>query len=225
MCGRFAFFSSHEAMVRLFGLPAGTAAVEPRWNIAPTQYVPTVRTGQDGVRRLALLYWGLIPGWAKERAIGARMINARAETIAEKPSFRSAWRRRRCLMLATGYYEWQATPTGKQPYFIQRADGDPFAMAGLWESWIETPGEPPLESCTIITTQAMPPLDRIHHRVPVILPRQAYDDWLEPRQPDLAALGAMLAPPEANSLVAEPVSRRVNNARNEGPDLVLPSGT
>lgn len=225
MCGRFAFFSSHEAMIRLFGLPPGTAAVEPRWNIAPTQYVPTVRVDHDGVRRLALLYWGLIPGWAKERAIGARMINARAETVAEKPSFRTALRRRRCLVLASGYYEWQATPDGKQPYFIRRGDGDPFAMAGLWESWIETPGEPPLESCTIITTEAAPPLDRIHHRVPVVLPQAAHARWLEPREPDVEALRALLTPPETGSLVAEPVSRRVNNARNEGPDLVLPSGT
>lgn len=220
MCGRFAFFSPHEAMVRLFGLPPGTAVVEPRWNIAPTQYVPTVRVDHDGVRRLALLHWGLIPGWAKERAIGARMINARAETIAEKPSFRTAWRRRRCLVLASGYYEWQAMPAGKQPYFIRRSDGDPFAMAGLWESWIETAGDPPLESCTIITTEAAPPLDRIHHRVPVMLPASAYAAWLEPRDPDMAALQALLAPPEAGALIAAPVSRRVNNARNEGPDLV-----
>ncbi len=225
MCGRFAFFSSHEAMIRLFGLPPGTAAVEPRWNIAPTQYVPTVRVDHDGVRRLALLYWGLVPGWAKERAIGARMINARAETVAEKPSFRTALRRRRCLVLASGYYEWQATPEGKQPYFIRRVDGDPFAMAGLWESWIETPGEPPLESCTIITTEAAPPLDRIHHRVPVVLPEPALALWLESREPEVEALLGLLSPPVAGSMVAEPVSRRVNNARNEGPDLVLPSGT
>ena len=113
MCGRFAFFSSHEAMVRLFGLPPGTPAVEPRWNIAPTQYVPTVRVDHEGVRRLAMLYWGLIPSWAKEKSLGARMINARAETIAGKPSFRTAWRRRRCLVLASGYYEWQVTADGK----------------------------------------------------------------------------------------------------------------
>lgn len=225
MCGRFAFFSSHEAMVRLFGLPAGTPAVEPRWNIAPTQYVPTVRVDHQGVRRLALLYWGLIPGWAKERAIGARMINARAETITEKPSFRAAWRRRRCLVLASGYYEWQATPDGKQPYFIRRDDAEPFAMAGLWESWVETPGEPPLESCTIITTEAVPPLDRIHHRVPVILPRESYATWLGPREPDPGALQSLLTPPATQPLLAEPVSRRVNNARNDGPDLILPSGT
>lgn len=225
MCGRFAFFSSHEAMVRLFALPPDTAAVEPRWNIAPTQYVPTVRVDHDGVRRLAMLYWGLIPSWAKERALGARMINARAETVAEKPSFRSALRRRRCLVLASGYYEWQATPAGKQPYFIRRGDGDPIAMAGLWESWIETPGEPPLESCTIITTEATAPLDRIHHRVPVILTSPAQASWLQPREPDVATLLSLLVPPTSEPLVAEPVSRRVNNARNEGPDLIAPSGT
>jgi putative SOS response-associated peptidase YedK len=172
-----------------------------------------------------MLYWGLIPSWAKEKSLGARMINARAETIAGKPSFRTAWRRRRCLVLASGYYEWQVTADGKQPHFIQRADGDPFAMAGLWESWIETPGEPALESCTIITTEAVPPLDRIHHRVPVILPTVAHTAWLDSREPDLGALQELLAPPEADMLSAVPVSRRVNSARNEGPDLVVPLGT
>lgn len=222
MCGRFAYFSAHEAMVRLFGLPDDTPEVEPRWNIAPTQFVPAVRVGADGRRRLSLLYWGLVPHWAREKAIGARMINARAETVREKPSFRSAFRQRRCLVLADGYYEWQAAPDGKQPWFVRRADREPFAMAGLWESWVETPGEPPLESCTILTTEAVAPLDAIHHRVPVVLAARDYERWLATKPADLDALAALLAPPTAGMLEAMRVSRRVNNARNEGPGLIEP---
>lgn len=222
MCGRFAYFSAHEAMVRLFGLPADTPEVEPRWNIAPTQFVPAVRVGADGRRRLSLLYWGLVPHWAREKAIGARMINARAETLREKPSFRTPFRQRRCLVLADGYYEWQATPDGKQPWFIRRADRAPFAMAGLWESWVETPGEPPLESCTIITTEAAAPLDAIHHRVPVVLAAADYDRWLATGAADLEALAALLVAPTAGLLEPVRVSRRVNNARNEGPELIEP---
>ncbi|MFO1426627.1 MAG: SOS response-associated peptidase [Steroidobacteraceae bacterium] len=222
MCGRFAFFSAHEAVLRLFDLPPGTPAIEPRWNIAPTQYVPVVRTDHEGARRLAMLYWGLVPHWAKEKAIGARMINARAETLAEKPSFRTAYRRRRCLVIASGYYEWQALPAGKQPWFIRRAGGEPFAMAGLWESWIEKEGEPPLESCAIVTTEAAGRLAQLHHRVPVILPPEACAPWLDPRLTDTAPLAPLLVAPAEGVMEPVPVSRRVNNARNEGPELVEP---
>jgi putative SOS response-associated peptidase YedK len=222
MCGRFAFFSAHEAMLRLFALPADTPRVEPRWNIAPTQYVPVVRVEHDGLRRLAMLYWGLVPHWAKEKSIGARMINARADTLAEKPSFRTAFRRRRCLVLASGYYEWQALPSGKQPWFIRRRDGAPFAMAGLWESWIERAGEPALESCTIVTTDAGGRLAELHHRVPAILQPADYPRWLDPKHADTADLAPLLVGPQDGELEPVPVSRRVNNARNEGPELVEP---
>ena len=133
MCGRFAFYSPHEAVVRLFGV-AAAPEIEPRWNIAPTRFIATVREA-GGPREVAMLYWGLVPSWAKEKAIGARMINARSETLAEKPSFRNAFRRRRCLVLADGYYEWQRSGAAKQPYFIAFDDGQPFGMAGLWERW------------------------------------------------------------------------------------------
>lgn len=222
MCGRFAFFSAHEAMLRVFDLPADTPRVEPRWNIAPTSLVPVVRLGAERQRHLAMLYWGLVPHWAREKSIGARMINARAETVTEKPAFRSAFRHRRCLVIADGYYEWQATPTGRQPWFISRADRVPFAMAGLWESWIEAPGSPPLESCTILTTEAPPPLAAIHHRVPVVLPATSYESWLDPHPADPAALAALLVAPSAGSLGAVRVSRRVNDARHDGPDLIEP---
>jgi len=217
MCGRFAFFSSHEAMLRVFGLPVQTPAVAPRWNIAPTQPVAAVRAGAGGGRELAMLHWGLVPSWARERSIGARMINARAETVAGKPAFRSAWRQRRCLVLADGYYEWQATSAGKQPWFIRRADREPFALAGLWESWVESPGAAPLESCTILTTSAPPPLAAIHERVPVVIPAPAFDSWLAPRGADLAALATLLVAPTAGSLQAYRVGRGVNNARHDGP--------
>jgi putative SOS response-associated peptidase YedK len=222
MCGRFAFFSAHEAMLRVFELPPDTPRVEPRWNIAPTRVVPVVRLDAARQRRLAMLYWGLVPQWAREKSIGARMINARAETVAAKPAFRSAFRHRRCLVIADGYYEWQATPSGKQPWFIARADREPFAMAGLWESWVETPGSPPLESCAILTTEAPPPLAGIHHRVPVVLPATAYSTWLEPQPADPTALAALLVAPTAGTLAAIRVSRRVNDARNEGPELIEP---
>jgi putative SOS response-associated peptidase YedK len=133
MCGRFAFYSPHEAVIRLFGV-AAAPEIEPRWNIAPTQFIATVRE-PCGPRELAMLCWGLVPSWAKEKSIGARMINARSETLTEKPSFRNAFRRRRCLILADGYYEWQRSGAVKQPYFIAFGDGQPFGMAGLWERW------------------------------------------------------------------------------------------
>jgi putative SOS response-associated peptidase YedK len=222
MCGRFAFFSAHEAMLRVFDLPADTPRVEPRWNIAPTRFVPVVRLDTERRRRLAMLYWGLIPHWAREKSIGARMINARAETVAGKPAFRSAFRHRRCLVIADGYYEWQATPAGKQPWFIARADREPFAMAGLWESWVEAPGAPPLDSCTILTTEAPPPLAGIHHRVPVVLPATAYSSWLDPQLAEPERLAALLVAPTAGTLAAVRVGRRVNDARNDGPELIEP---
>jgi putative SOS response-associated peptidase YedK len=222
MCGRFAFFSSHEAMLRVFALPVDTPPVAPRWNIAPGQKIAAVRADARGQRRLALLQWGLVPHWAHDRAIGARLINARAETVAGKPAFRSAWQRRRCLVPVDGYYEWQATPTGKQPWLITRADREPFALAGLWESWVEAPGAASLESCVILTTAAPESLAAIHERVPVVMPATAWDSWLRPVGADLAALAALLVAPPADSLRAVRVGRRVNDAKHDGPDLIEP---
>jgi putative SOS response-associated peptidase YedK len=218
VCGRYAFYSPHEAVVRLFGATPA-AAIAPRYNIAPTQFVPVVRCDADQVRRLAMLYWGLIPFWAKEKSIGARMINARAETVAEKPAFRAAYRKRRCLVLADGYYEWQSTPSGKQPYYLRAAGGEPFGMAGLWESWLEPEGGDPLESCTIITTQAYGVAASVHDRMPLILPRAAYDAWLAPTTPtdEIARLTAVEV---LETLEVTAVNRRVNSSRNEGPELL-----
>ena len=223
MCGRFAFYSPHEAVTRLFGLPAAPE-VEPRWNIAPTQFVATVReTG--GPRELAMLYWGLVPAWAKEKSIGARMINARSETLTEKPSFRNAFRRRRCLILADGYYEWQRSGAVKQPYFISFADGQPFGMAGLWERWRDPATGEPLESCCIVTTAPSPTVAHVHDRMPMIVPPGDYAEWLDPRNEDTARLARLLAPSALPGLGARPVSRRVNDARNQGAGLIEPVGT
>jgi len=222
MCGRFAFYSPHQAVVRLFGV-AAAPEIEPRWNIAPTQFVATVREA-GGPREVAMLYWGLVPSWAKEKAIGARMINARAETLAEKPSFRSAFRRRRCLVLADGYYEWQRSGAVKQPYFIAFEDGLPFGMAGLWEKWRDPASGEPLESCCIVTTSPAPSVAHLHDRMPVIVPPDAYAEWLDPRNDATEDLARLLVPSAAPGLGARPVSRRVNDARNQGADLVLPLG-
>lgn len=222
MCGRFAFYSPHESVTRLFGV-GDAPEVEPRWNIAPTQYVAAIRCGAgEAGRRLALLYWGLVPSWAKEKSIGARMINARGETLREKPSFRSAYRRRRCLVLADGYYEWQRSGPVKQPYYIALADGEPFGMAGLWESWRDPATGEPLESCAIVTTMPAPSIAHIHDRMPVIVPVAAQVEWLDPANGDVERLDRLLAPYDAGALSARPVSRRVNNARNEGAGLLDP---
>jgi putative SOS response-associated peptidase YedK len=221
VCGRFAFYSAHQAVRDLFGV-AGAPEVAPHWNIAPTQYVPVVRTDASGARRLAMLYWGLVPSWAKEKSLGARMINARAETLADKPSFRTALRRRRCLVLANGYYEWQKREGAKQPYYIRLASDEPFGMAGLWESWIEREGEPPLESCTIVTTAADPSIAPIHDRMPVVMRPEHHGAWLDPRVQDPAVLAPLLVPRPGSAFALVPVSRRVNNARNDGPELLEP---
>lgn len=224
MCGRFAFYSPHESVTRLFGV-ADAPEVEPRWNIAPTQYVATVRVDAASRRSLAMLQWGLVPSWAKEKSIGTRMINARAETLGEKPSFRSAYRRRRCLVLADGWYEWQRSGAVKQPYLITFADREPFGMAGLWESWRDPESGEPLETCCIVTTQAAPGIAGIHERMPVVVPEECREAWLDPGNDAAGALDAMLVPWSRGGLEARPVSRRVNDARNQGADLVQPLGS
>jgi putative SOS response-associated peptidase YedK len=222
MCGRYAFFAAHEAIARLFGV-LDAPPIDARYNIAPTQFVPVVRSDSEGVRRLAMLYWGLLPPWAKEKSLGARMINARAETAREKPAFRAAYRKRRCLVLASGWYEWQRTSGAKQPFFLRQADAEPFGMAGLWESWVERAGEPPLESCTILTGAPDPALAFIHDRMPVIIAPHNYGRWLDRRLEDADVLDAIVAERPSGPLAAQPVSRAVNSARNEGPELIEPA--
>ncbi len=218
MCGRFAFYSPTEATAALFGV-SSVPEVKPRYNIAPTQSIAAVRVSAEETRELALLRWGLVPFWAKDPSIGNRMINARAETVAEKPSFRAAYRKRRCLILADGFYEWRKESDGKTPYFISLASGDPFAFAGLWENWHAKESDESLQSAAIITTAANEFMSQLHHRMPVVLEKDAADRWLDGDEQVLSEVG------ESSPVFrAWPVDRRVNNARNEGEELVEAAG-
>lgn len=220
MCGRFAFYSPAEAAAALFGA-TGSLDLGARYNIAPTQDIAAVRNREDGadVRELVALRWGLVPFWAKDPAIGNRMINARAETVAEKPAFRAAYRRRRCLVLADGFYEWHREGSVKIPWYISTASEEPFAFAGLWEHWRGKESDESLETATLITTQANDFLAPLHHRMPVILDVDRAERWLAGDDDVIAAAG-----PDCPKLRAWPVDRRVNNARNEGDELIEPDG-
>jgi putative SOS response-associated peptidase YedK len=198
---------------------------EPRYNIAPTHQIVVVRADPAGGRRRAdRMRWGLIPSWSKEGATGPPMINARAETLAEKPAFRTAFRCRRCLIPADGFYEWRQAPGGgrgkKQPFYIHRPDAGPFAFAGLWERWGDSSGSPAIESCTIVTTDANPALRDLHDRMPVVLAPGDYALWLDPGVAEPARLAHLLAPCGAEELVAEPVSTHVNRVANDDPRCI-----
>jgi len=214
MCGRFAFYSPGEATAALFGV-SGALPVEARYNIAPTQYIAAIRNDGEDHRELAMLRWGLVPFWAKDPSIGNRMINARAETVAEKPSYRAAYRHRRCLVLADGFYEWHTEGGIKRPHYISAADGQPFAFAALWENWQSKVSDESIQSTTIITTEANEFMSTLHHRMPVVLRSEIADRWLA-GDDDLIEFAASHGP-ELQSWV---VDRRVNNARNEGEDLI-----
>lgn len=204
-------------LVDLYRITASAAAVPnlpPRYNICPTQDVPVVRAGANAGRELVMMRWGLVPAWSKDAAIGSRMINARAETVAEKPSFRDPYKSRRCLIPADGFYEWRKSEGGaKQPYRMTLAGGAPLAMAGLWEHWEKAPDATALETCTIITTAANASVRPIHHRMPVILKAAAHDAWLDAATPP-DALSALLCPYDG-ALEAHAVSTRVNNPRHD----------
>ncbi|MHC5112818.1 MAG: SOS response-associated peptidase [Planctomycetota bacterium] len=219
MCGRYALMSSVELLVELFGLTDAPALV-PRYNIAPTQLAPVVRLVGGDRRSLEMLKWGLIPSWATEPGIGSRMINARSETAATKPSFRDAMRHRRCLVPADGFYEWMKTESGKQPYWIHPRDGRPQMMAGLWEKWWGRDGEA-VESFTILTTEANELLRPLHDRMPVFLEGDDLDHWLDPAA-ETAGLQPMLRPLDPAKLEVTPVSKHVNNARHDDPGCVEP---
>ncbi len=226
MCGRYSLTTPMEAVRQLFGF-SERPNLPARVNIAPSQEVAAVRLGEGDVggRHLVALRWGLIPSWvpsgAKEMAIGNRMINARAETIAEKPAFRAAFRRRRCLIPADGFYEWKTERGRKQPYRIVLESGAPFAFAGLWERW-EGPGrDGAIESCTIVTTEANARLQAIHHRMPVILAPEAYDLWLDPATPGARAQ-ALLRPAPSEWFTCFRVSPKINSPANDDPALIAP---
>lgn len=220
MCGRFTLRVSPEQIADLFSLDA-TPPVAPRYNIAPTQPVLAIREDYGGNGREAtFLNWGLIPFWAKDPSIGSRMINARSETAAEKPSFRAAFKYRRCIIPADGFYEWQKVAGGKQPQLIGMADGALFGLAGLWERW-EQDGSA-IESCTILTTEPNELLAPIHNRMPVILHPEDYDEWLDRSIQKADPLLHLMRPFPAELMAHRPVSTHVNNPRNEDPACVAP---
>jgi len=221
MCGRFTLTVDPADLQDLFGLsePA-PAALTRRYNIAPTQPVAVIPNQEP--RKLELFQWGLIPAWAKDPKIGNSLINARAETVAEKPAFRAAFRRRRCLVLADGFYEWKKTGKAKTPMYIQMKDGAPFAFAGLWEVW-SAPDGSTLRTCTLLTTTANELVQGIHDRMPVILPPEAFGIWLTPGELAASEGLALLKPFAADAMTARAVSTLVNNPRREGPELLKPA--
>jgi putative SOS response-associated peptidase YedK len=218
MCGRFTLRTPTKAIVEAFGLTSAPD-LKPRFNIAPSQQVAAIRLDPKlGGRQLSLLRWGLIPSWADDPSIGYRMINARADTVAVKPAFRSAFKKGRCLIVADGFYEWQKIGKAKQPFFIRRKDSRPFAFAGLSEHWHR--GEQVIDSATIITTDANELMAPIHDRMPVILSPDDYDLWLEPDFHGQEKLQSMLRPYPSDDMVAYPVSTLVNNPKNESSQCV-----
>ena len=220
MCGRFALFTPAGELAGQFGVEIG-GDLPPRYNIAPTQPVAAVRLrAGDGEREFIFLRWGLIPSWAKDMGIGSRLINARSESVTEKPSFRAAFKRRRCLIPADGFYEWRRLGEGKQPYFIRAREGRPFALAGLWERWHTSDGSA-IESCTILTTTPNELVERLHNRMPVVIAPEDYESWLDPGTRPEEGLH-LLRPYPAEKMSAYPVSSFVNNPRNEGPQCIAP---
>lgn len=211
------------ALATLFDLDA--PPLEPRYNVAPSQPLLTVRLDREGAREWAFLKWGLVPSWAKDPGIGNSLINARGDTAHEKPSFRAAFKRRRCLVPADGFFEWQRRNKGKQPYYITLKDGSPFAIAGLWEIWTG-PGGEELQTCTLITTEANEVVQPLHDRMPVILAPEDFDLWLgqpgDASKEEIAVLRHLLHPFPAKQMQAAPVSKAVNNPRNEGPECIEP---
>ena len=222
MCGRFTLTADpSDLQEAFFWVDFSNIDITPRYNISPTQGVPVVTN--NGENKLDIFTWGLVPFWAKDPSIGSRMINARSETLSEKPSFRNAYKRRRCLILADGFYEWQNEPDTKTkiPFYIQIENGKPFAFAGIWENWHSKDGSQVL-STAIITTEPNDFMRPIHKRMPVILPPEDYSTWLQPGEVNPELLDPLLRPYDPKKMMAYPVSRFVNNPRNEAPDCILP---
>lgn len=221
MCGRFTQTATPEAIAEQFQVD-DPLLFKPNYNISPTQRVAVVRLNPESVKRdCVLLRWGLIPSWAKDAKIGNQCINAKGETVAEKPAFRSAFKKRRCLVIADGFYEWQRLGERKQPIWIGRKDKRPFAFAGLWEHWKPAEGEP-IETCAIITTEPNDLMAPIHNRMPVILAPASYIPWLDHTAP-ADSLKALLRPYPSAELQAYPVSTLVNNPRHNAPACLEPA--
>lgn len=222
MCGRFFLDVELAEIDALVGPLASADWLAPRYNIAPSQPIPVVREDAMGARQLKLLHWGLVPSWSKGPDPHYSMINARAETLAEKPAYRAAFRYRRCLIPASGFYEWRPTGRGlKQPYAIRRSDHAPFFMAGLWEHWMGADGDE-LESCSIVVTRANAKVATVHERMPVILDASNYAIWLDRNHQHTDDLDALLRPCDPDLLEVYAVSREVNNPQKDGPRLIQP---
>jgi len=217
MCGRYARSSGPEKLAKEFKV-AEVPRVEASYNIAPTQEVLAVRESPDG-REMTFFRWGLVPSWAKDTSMGARLINARSETVAEKPAFREAFKQRRCIIPADGFYEWQRTEGGKQPFFFRMKDDLPFGFAGLWERW-EGEGGEVINSCTILTTEANDVLRPVHDRMPVILHPECYELWLGADARELELVKEVLRPYPAEEMIGYAVRSSVNSPRNQGAELV-----
>lgn len=219
MCGRYVIFGPHSRNHREIDFLQLTLDFPPHYNAAPTQQLPVYRWVPERGGELGLLRWGLIPHWAKDPAIGARLINARGDTLAEKPAFRAAFRRRRCLVPMAGFYEWKGEAGRKQPYFIRRNDGELFAVAGLHEHWTSPQGES-VETFTIVTTDANAAMQPIHSRMPAIVPAASYDDWLGKRDAPAQEVATLLRPYAGDDLEVVPVSTRVNTVKNDDESLI-----
>jgi len=221
MCGRFILMTPGSSLAEQFRL-SEDVSLEPRYNIAPTQFVAVVRIGRDDpTRKLVMLKWGLVPFWAKDKSIGSRLINARAESVAEKPAFRAAFKYRRCLIPADGFYEWKKTGKRKQPYFVGMADGHLFAFGGLWEHW-ESPEGEVIESCTILTTESNELVQELHDRIPLVVEPKDYELWLDPDMKDSTRLKPLLRPYPGDAMSKFPVSERVNRATYDAADCLEP---
>lgn len=219
MCGRFTLTTDLEDLADRFSFQAANLSFTPRYNIAPSQPLLAVIGGEE--RRAGLLRWGLIPSWAKDSSIGDRMINARAETVAEKPSFRRALQKRRCLVLADGFYEWKKEGKKKTPMYIRLKSHEPFGFAGLWETWKSSEGDP-IHSCTIITTTPNALMEPIHNRMPVLLTCDAEALWLDRSLEEADRLLPLLVPYPADKMDAYEVSLTVNSPRNDAPECIAP---
>lgn len=221
MCGRYTLTIDPAELMDRFNLTSADVTTEPRYNIAPTQPVAVVY--DESPRTLSAAQWGLIPSWSKDASIGSKMINARAETLDEKPSYRTLLKKKRCLILADGFYEWQKHEDGsKTPMRITLADHAPFALAGLWDVW-KTPTGEWLKTCTIITTAPNALMESIHNRMPAVLTRDAEIEWLNKANDDAGYLKSLLAPYPAEQMKAYAVSKSVNNVKNDKPAVIEPA--
>jgi putative SOS response-associated peptidase YedK len=222
MCGRFVGFRKIEELIEYFPIDVSNVEVAANFNVAPSQEILAI-TQHDKQNHLEKLHWGLVPFWAKDTTIGNRMINARSETVATKPSFRTAFKKRRCLIIADGFYEWKGKKGQKQPIFLTLPNGNPFAFAGLWEIWDNKGKEPPHRSCTILTREASESVMPIHYRMPVILKPDAYDSWLSPDNQDVESLQKIIQNQIYTELTSTPVSKQVNSVKNNRPDNIQPA--